>query len=577
MKYVYLKKFLARMLVISLMLVLAGSWLIESVDARKGKDIHQFHRIDPFTAVRQMGAGWNLGNTLDAIPTEGSWSPPVTASTFDHIKAAGFQSVRIPITWTHHMGEAPAYKVDPVWMDRVSEVVDMALEREFYVVLNVHHDSWEWANLSEQNNLEEKHRKLQVLWKQIADRFKNRSERLIFETLNEPAGSTAEDANQYNKMNKNILEVIRKSGGHNKERLVLLPGLNTNIESTIKWFKTPDPRDPNLLLTVHNYDPWNFVSRNWGTTHWDDRSYFDNLFGQLDAFSKQIGMPVIIGEYGTLALGTVEKHSKWVYFDRFVRAAHKYGMAAMVWDIGIDHFDRANEVWIDPVNRDIILHASKGISNSFVDKASLYFKEGTDITDQILHLELNGNQLAGVFDGSVKLREGTDYTLDGSAVTLKREYLSSRIRDFGVQATLRFTFTRGADQLLDFIKYKTPKLAATEVTIVKGAATEDLKIPALFNGTSLATVTALEMNTIDDQTGSPLPMPVKDEWTNWMPNNAFGGLRGGLNFNDDFWSDGGNVYISKNVLNQMDDDAVYSFKFWPRDEEINVDVVVRVK
>ncbi|WP_178075897.1 cellulase family glycosylhydrolase [Paenibacillus oralis] len=554
-----------------------SSALAEGSEAKKGEDIHSFHRVDPYTAVKQMGAGWNLGNTLDAIPTEGSWSPPVTEDTFDHIKAAGFQSVRLPVTWTHHMGEAPDYTVDPVWMDRVSEVVDMALERGFYVVLNVHHDSWEWANLSNQDNLEEKHRKLKILWKQIAERFKNRSEKLIFETLNEPQGSTIEDANQYNLMNKNIVEVIRNSGGYNQERLILLPGLNTNIEKTIDWFKNPDPADRNLMLTVHNYDPWNFVSRYWGTTYWDNREYFDVLFGKLDAFSDQIGLPVIIGEYGTLASGTVEHHSKWVYTDRFVRAAHKYGMATMVWDIGIDHFDRENKVWVDPICRDIILNASKGIRNSFVDKASIYLRDGVPITDQVLQLELNGNKLENVYHGSTQLKKGEDYSLEGSVLTLNGKYLSTLVQDLGVQATLKFKFNEGAEQSLDIIKFKAPEMAVTEVTIEKGSVADDLKIPTLFNGTSLATVTALELNTIDYQTGTPLPMPVKDEWTNFMPNNAFDGLRGGLNFNDDFRSDATNVYISKNVLNLMNDDAVFSFKFWPRDQEVNVDVIVRVK
>ncbi|MFC5471206.1 cellulase family glycosylhydrolase [Cohnella suwonensis] len=559
-----------------LILVLAESVLVNGALAANGKEKHQFHRIDPFEAVIQMGAGWNLGNTLDAIPTEGSWNKPVTARTFDHIKAGGFQSVRIPVTWTHHIGPAPDYLVDPVWMDRVSDVVDMALEREFYVVLNVHHDSWEWANLSDPSNLEEKHRKLQVLWKQIADRFNNRSERLMFETLNEPQGSTSEDAEQYNLMNKNILKVIRSTGGHNKERLVILPGLNTNIERTINGFKNPDPADKNLIMTVHNYDPWGFVSKWYGITNWNNRNYFDQLFGQLDAFSRNIGLPVIIGEYGTLALGTVENHSKWIYTDSFVRAAHKYGMATMLWDIGFDLFDRENETWIYPILKDTILYASKGISNSFVDKAALYIKDGTEITDQVLQLELNGNQLEGVYNGGVELSEGADYVLSGSTLTLKKEYVSSYIQHLDVGDQLRFKFTNGADQLLDLIKYKTPELAITEVTIDKGAATEDLKIPTTFNGTTLATVTALEMNTIDYQTGKPLPMPVKNEWTNWMPDNAFDGLHGGLDYNDDFRSDGSYVYISKNLLNKMDDDTVLSFKFWPRDQEVNVDVVVHV-
>lgn len=88
---------------------------------------------------------------------------------------------------------------------------------------------------------------------------------------------------------------------------------------------------------------------------------------------------------------------------------------------------------------------------------------------------------------------------------------------------------------------------------------------------------ALEINTIDYQTGKPLQMPVKNEWTNWMPDNAFDGLHGGLDYNDDYRSDGSYVYISQRLLNMMDDDTVLSFKFWPRNQEVNVDVVVHVR
>lgn len=577
MKQRDINRLLFKFILLGLILVLSGNLFLNRAYATNSKEKYQFSRIDPVTAVNQMGAGWNLGNTLDATPTEGSWNnPPVTAKTFDLIKAGGFASVRIPVTWTHHMGQAPDYKVDPVWMNRVSDVVDMALDRGLYVILNVHHDSWEWADLSDKNNLEEKQQKMQVLWKQIAERFKNRSEKLVFETLNEPAGSTSEDAEQYNIMNKNVLNVIRSSGGHNKERLVLLPGLNTNIEKTINTFENPDPADKNLMLTVHNYDPWGFVSRSYGVTHWNDRDYFDRLFGQLSTFSKSIGLPVIIGEYGTLAEGTVEESSKRVYTDSFVRSARKYGMATFVWDAASDLLDRENQMWRDPILKDVILNASKGIPNAFIEKSALYWSEGEGISDQSLQIEFNGSSLKGIYHGHLPLKNGSDYTLHGSTLILKKEYLTSRIHNTGDESELRFKFKKGADQLLKLVKYKKPELAKTEVTIDKGAVTEDLKISTRFNGTTLAAVTALELNTIDMQTGTPLPMPVKEEWTNFRANNPFDGLRGGLNYGD-FRSDGDFVYISKDVLNMMNDDAVFSFKFWPRDQEINVDVRIRLR
>lgn len=552
------------------MLVLVLSVIPIQANAKKGKLIHQFQRTSPKEAVADMGAGWNLGNTLDAIPTEGSWNnAPVEEQTFDSIKAAGFESVRIPVTWTHHIGEGPDYQVDEQWMNRVEQVVDWALERDLYVVLNVHHDSWEWASMEEVEGREEKKQKLEKLWKQIANEFKNRSDKLMFEVLNEPAGEGTDEeladiAAQYNDINERVLKVIRDTGGHNKKRLVLLPGLWTNIDHTISYFEAPD--DPNIILTVHNYDPWDFVSNWWGRTNWgteEDIQHFDNLFKRLHDKFVAKGLPVIIGEYGTLASN--EPHSKWLYHDTFVSTAHKYGMATMWWDNGNDHFDRVNQVWRDPIVKDIIINASKGIANSMVNKASIYIENNEEIIDEYLQLNLRGNQLVSIKSEQRLLSEGSDYQLNGDEVILTSEYLTSIVEGFGVNETLTFNFSSGADQEVSIIEYATPEFEQTAVTI-NGKATEDLKIPVDFNGTTLATVKAMEIENGEET------VPVKDEWTMSMPEPQ----QGRINQFDDFWSDDQFVYISKSVLNQVDQDtASFTFEFWPRERNVNVNVNVQ--
>lgn len=178
--------------------------------------------ITPADLLENMSPGWNLGNTLDAVPTEGSWNnPPVREHTFDDIRDAGFKSVRIPVTWDSHIGSAPGYLIDTAWMNRVEEVTDWALEREFYVVLNIHHDSWLWISRmgnSQQETLD----KLGKVWKQIAERFKNKSERLLFEIVNEPTGM---NAYQMNLLNREMLNIIRSTDGNNSQRLVIVGGL----------------------------------------------------------------------------------------------------------------------------------------------------------------------------------------------------------------------------------------------------------------------------------------------------------------------------------------------------------------
>lgn len=121
-------------------------------------------------------------------------------------------------------------------MDRIEQVVDWSLARGLWTVVNVHHDSWLWADLSDATNLDAKFAKLEKLWAQIADRFKYKSNLLVLEPLNEPVGSTKEHAERYNDMNQRFVNIVRASGGFNKNRLLTLPGLKTNIQHTVDWF-----------------------------------------------------------------------------------------------------------------------------------------------------------------------------------------------------------------------------------------------------------------------------------------------------------------------------------------------------
>lgn len=565
-----------------ILLVLVTMLLPASTAARVVTE-DEFQGISPQDAVAEMGAGWNLGNTLDAIETEGSWNnDPVEEATFDDIKAAGFKSVRIPVTWTHHIEDVNGYKVYPVWMERVEKVIDMALERDLYVVLNVHHDSWEWLDMSkitDPNDREAAKEKFVILWEQIADRFKDKDEKLLFEILNEPAGEGSDEQEadysaQYNDMNKRVLEVIRQSGGHNEERLVLLTGLRTDIQDTMKGFEHPNPDDKNLILTVHNYDDWDYVSNWWGHTNWGDTEYeqnhFDEYFGELDQWlaDNNYDMPVIIGEYGTLASN--EYHDKWYYHDLFVSAAYKYGMHTMWWDNGADHFDRVNREFRDPIVKDIIINAANGIDNSFVELATLYIEENDEITDTSLELTLNSNSFVNIIDSNDNiLVRGMDYKLnnDGDIVTLTAEYLKSVVTEIGVNEKLTFDFSKGADPTVDLVKYGTPVLEQT--TITQDEEGTELKIPTDFNGTTLATVKARKIVEGEE-------VALKDAWTmeEWRPEHQ----RGRLNQNDDFWTDGENVYISEYVMGLIgEDEAALTFEFWPRERSTNVVVKVNAK
>jgi endoglucanase len=138
--------------------------------------------------VADMKVGWNLGNTLDAwangvsgLNTEACWgNPKATKALFDALKAKGFKIVRIPVTWKDHLGASPTFTIDKVWMDRVEEVVNYALSNGMYVILNTHHDEWLTLTPATQAAVTDK---ITKVWAQIADRFKDYSDYLIFENI----------------------------------------------------------------------------------------------------------------------------------------------------------------------------------------------------------------------------------------------------------------------------------------------------------------------------------------------------------------------------------------------------------
>lgn len=210
-------------------------------------------------AVAAMQPGWNLGNSLDAIPDETSWGQPrTTKALLDKVRSQGFNSIRVPVTWTDHQGTAPNYTIDPAYLKRVKQVVDQALDSGFYVIIDIHHDSWQWAD-SMSTDHDKVLARFNASWTQIAATFKNESAKLVFESVNEPQFEQADDARKaelLNELNKSFHSIVRKSGGNNTKRLLMLPTevctpdqrLMNNLASTIKSL-----RDPRLIATVHYY------------------------------------------------------------------------------------------------------------------------------------------------------------------------------------------------------------------------------------------------------------------------------------------------------------------------------------
>jgi aryl-phospho-beta-D-glucosidase BglC (GH1 family) len=294
-------------------------------------------------AVRQMGRGVNLGNTLEP-PTEGGWNNgPAQECYFDDFKAAGFTCVRIPVCWDKHTATNAPYTVDEAWMNRVGQVVDWGLARGFFIVIDAHHEDWLKTHYADPARL----RRFEQIWVQIANRFKDKSGHLIFEILNEPHGMTTP---QVNDLNARILKIIRAT---NPTRLVLFTG--NDWSQVDRFILTAAPKDPYVIGTFHYYLPDSFANKGKGT--WgseQDRAFLEHEFDKVSAWSRTNQIPVFLGEFATV--GTCDPASRRAYYAAVVSEALRRDFAFAVWDNGGDCrlYDRTNRSWSEL--KDIVIH-----------------------------------------------------------------------------------------------------------------------------------------------------------------------------------------------------------------------------
>jgi endoglucanase len=301
-----------------------------------------------------------LGNSLDAPEGETAWgNPAVEASLFSAVRAAGFDAIRIPVTWSLHMGAGPDYVIESSFLDRVAEVVSQARQAELAVIINLHHDGAdaydgvEWlalndaqGNISAVNDAAVEARFVAV-WSQIADRFKDSDSGLLLESMNEiHDGYDAPDPAYYaaiNHLNQVFVDLVRQSGGNNGERVLVLPGYNTNIDYTVEGFSLPtDTANERLVLSVHFYDPWSYAgegsTHTWGAASpgsdsWGQESYVVEQYDKLvQSFSSQ-GIPVIVGEYGAVHQEGYEDYRRY-YMEYVTKVLIDRKFLPFYWDNG---------------------------------------------------------------------------------------------------------------------------------------------------------------------------------------------------------------------------------------------------
>jgi endoglucanase len=317
--------------------------------------------------TKLMGNGINLGNTMEAYghlslgtsadvsAYETCWGQPVTTQEMiTGMKEAGFDTIRIPVAWTNMMDyESGDYTIDEAYLNRVEEIINYARNEDMYVIINDHWDGGWWgmfgsATEETQNQAMDMYTSM---WKQIAERYKEYSDYLIFESANEELGNRLNDTDIatdsgalsedecYEKLleiNQAFVDTVRATGGNNEQRFLLIAGYNTDISCTVddRYVMPDDTAKNKLLLSVHYYDPSGYCINEsletWGTK--DDYDDMNEALAKLTKFTDE-GYGVIIGEYGALPKesGGV-KENTYEYTENILNNCDLYGYVPVLWD-----------------------------------------------------------------------------------------------------------------------------------------------------------------------------------------------------------------------------------------------------
>jgi endoglucanase len=312
--------------------------------------------LTAWDAAKQMGIGVNIGNTLEnTTHWETGWgNPKITKEYVDSLAKLGFKTVRLPVAWDTYAKDG---KIDPEKMKRVGEVVDWILGAGMFCVVNIHWDGG-WIDSSNKEKLaktyatfsQDAERKFPAYWTEIATQFADRGERLVFESLNEEthfdgAGSREKAYATLTRVNQIFIDTVRKTGGNNATRLLIVTGYSTDFEKTSdKLFALPKDTVPDrLLISVHYYTPWQFagmtkdeswgkVQHTWGSEA--DIAQLNKLFDLMQEFTTRNDIPAFIGEFAP----TTEKESasRVRYMNAIVDASLKRKMVPVLWETGGD-------------------------------------------------------------------------------------------------------------------------------------------------------------------------------------------------------------------------------------------------
>ena len=301
---------------------------------------------DAFEMNKQIGRGVNIGNTLEP-PNEGDWDITLQEEYFQLIKDAGFNSIRLPIRWDTHTMEKAPYTIDPNFFARIDWAIKNAMSRNLVLIINMHnyYDFYKNPNGHKERFL--------AIWRQIAERYKDYPDTLLFETLNEPQDNL-KGVFEWNSVVKEWLAVVRES---NPNRMLVIGSANYNNYTELKGLELPKD-DRNIIVTFHYYMPYKFTHQGapwaaesvrtigvkWGSD--GDKRAMTRDFNTAATWGKENGRPILLGEFGVYYKADPNSRVRWT--KTAADTAIEDGFSFTYWEFCHENFgiyDQKTKVW----------------------------------------------------------------------------------------------------------------------------------------------------------------------------------------------------------------------------------------
>lgn len=305
-----------------------------------------------FKKAAMIGRGVNLGNHLEA-PNEGDWGEIIKEEYFGLISQKGFNSVRVPIRWSAHTAIDSPFTIDSVFLKRIDWVVENSLKNNLIPIIDIHHYNELFENPDNEKS------KFLSIWKQLSNHYKDYSDSLFFEIMNEPNTNLTTD--KWNIFFKDAISIIRKT---NPTRPIIIGTANWGGVNELYNLKLP-PNDTNLIVTVHYYSPFHFTHQgaewvdssqhpeDWIGTTWDG-SYLEKLTINADmdiikSYSNTFKVPVFIGEFGTYNKADIDSRARWTEYCS--RIFESLGFSWTYWEFcaGFGVYDNDKKEWNTPI------------------------------------------------------------------------------------------------------------------------------------------------------------------------------------------------------------------------------------